>query len=287
MIPLPPSRPGASPRVYDAFIAIDWSGAVKANGIAIAEADARRRTVRPVPPPPGGWTRLGAMIWLAARLRRGPPACVGVDCAFGLPYEPGIGYLDGRVPGVADLFSLWDVVEDAAGAAPDLGGGPVVDDPRFAPSFWRHGPTPPHWRDGAATRRLVERVVAARRLGNPVSVFKLAAASKQVGKASLAGMRALRHLRDDLGDALAVWPVETPRPGQSVALEIFPHSVPSPGLRHGQTARLVGDGGGAGPFPGRIRCRLVTPRSRRSAGGEESTCVPMIIWAMPSSPLPV
>lgn len=226
---MPPSHP---PR-FSHIIALDWSGAQPARGIAVAEACCASRQVRPIPPPDRHWTRAAAADWLVARLRQGP-ALVGIDCAFGLPYVAAQGgYLEGRAPGVDSLTALWDLVDAASAGDADYAGRRAVDDPRLRPSYWISGPTPAHWRDGPTTRRLVERVSQQLGLGNPVSVFKLAAASKQVGKASLAGMRVLRHLRRSLGPpgagagqvgtgGLAVWPMEHPGVGDSAVVEIFP-----------------------------------------------------------------
>ncbi|ACI97863.1 hypothetical protein [Rhodospirillum centenum] len=213
--------PDPFPTAFDLHVGIDWTGAQPARGIAIAVVSPLDRIVRPVPPPGRHWRREEAVNWLLDRLAQGRRLLIGIDCAFSLPWVPGAGYLDGRVPGVADLFALWDLVEAAAGEASDDFAGAVVHDPRFAPSFWIAGPTPPHWGDGSTKRRRVEVAAAAGGFGTPVSVFKLAAASKQVGKASLAGMRSLRRLRREAGGRLAVWPAE-PVGARSVVCEIYP-----------------------------------------------------------------
>ncbi|MFM2045369.1 MAG: hypothetical protein RLY86_3945 [Pseudomonadota bacterium] len=215
MIPTMPHR-------FDRFIGIDWTGASPAKGIAIAVCD-RAGVVTPVPSPGRHWRRREAVDWLAGEIAAGDRLLIGIDCAFGLPIVPGVGYLDGRVPGVADMIALWDLVEGASAGAPDHFAGPAVLDPRLAPSFWISGTTPAHWGDGSTKRRMTEVAAAAGGLGTPVSVFKLAAAAKQVGKASLAGMRSLRALRAAVGpDRLSVWPVEEPGPGRSVVVEIYP-----------------------------------------------------------------
>jgi len=205
---------------FDQYVGIDWTGAEVAKGIGVAAADADGR-VHPILPPGRWWRRVEVVDRLAAEIRSGRRLLIGIDCGFGLPWVPGAGYLDGRVPGVDGLFALWDLVEDASGGAPDDFAGPAVLDPRFAPSFWINGRTPAHWGDGSTKRRRTEVVAAETGAGTPVSVFKLAAASKQVGKASLAGMRSVRRLKALCGDALAVWPVE-PVQGRSVVLEIYP-----------------------------------------------------------------
>ncbi|MEA1676695.1 hypothetical protein [Nitrospirillum sp. BR 11163] len=221
--------------VFDEYIGIDWTGALPARGIAIARVRPDEAAVHLVPPPGRHWTRRQAMDWVAGRLadhhRAGARALVGIDCGFSLPYVPGMGYLDGRAGDVDDMMGLWDVVDEAAGDGPgadDFCGTPALADPRLGPSFWLAGRRPAHWTDaeGGGKRRRVELVAARTGVGTPVSVFNLAAASKQVGKASLAGMRSLRHLKGSLGDALAVWPSEAltgpDGAARSAVTEIYP-----------------------------------------------------------------
>ncbi len=217
------SRP--DPHRFDLYIGIDWTGAkptgtAPPKGIAIAVATPDGM-VRPVPAPGRAWSRREAGDWVLARVREGLRVMAGFDFAFGLPWVPGVGYLDGRVPGLDGLFDVWDLVERASAGAPDDFAGPAVDDPRLGPSFWVSGPTPAHWGDGSTKRRRTEVAAARAGLGTPVSVFKLAAASKQVGKASLAGMRTLRRLRAEGEGAVAVWPAEL-MTDRSVIMEIYP-----------------------------------------------------------------
>lgn len=206
---------------FDLYLGIDWTGAQPARAVAVAACDAAG-LVQPVPPRGRFWERLEVAQWIADQAASGKRILAGFDFAFAMPWVPGPGYLDGRVPQVTGMTALWDLVEEASAGGADAFAGGAVLDPRLFPSFWINGPTPPHWGDGATKRRRVERVAADSGAGTPVSVFKLAAAAKQVGKASLAGMRTLRHLRGLMGDRLCIWPLDMPGPGQSVVMEIYP-----------------------------------------------------------------
>lgn len=205
---------------FDFCIGIDWSGAVPARGIAAAEVS--NGVARPIAPPSRHWSRGEIVEALAQRIEGGERLLVGIDCSLCLPWVPGEGYLDGRVPEIADLFQLWDLVEEAAQGAPDLSGGPVVADARFAASFWISGPRPAGWKEHPGKLRQAEIAALRGGHGQPVSVFHLAAGARQVGKASLAGMRAARALKRRLGDRLRVWPAESVAPGTSVIAEAFP-----------------------------------------------------------------
>lgn len=206
---------------FDLYVGIDWTGAQPARAVAVAACDPSG-LVRPVRPAGRYWQRREAADWIVAQASGGRRVLAGFDFGFAMPFVPGAGYLDGRVPDVTDMFALWDLVDQASADGADDFAGAAVGDPRLAPSFWSNGPTPAHWGDGSTKRRRVEVAAAQTGAGTPVSLFKLAAASKQVGKASLAGMRTLKRLRALMGDNLAVWPVQAPAPGQSVVLEIYP-----------------------------------------------------------------
>jgi hypothetical protein len=85
---------------------------------------------------------------------------------------------------------------------------------------------------GAAySRRLreTERRAQAGGRGTPESVFNMVGA-RQVGKASLSGMRALRGLKSQ--DGVAIWPFEAPGTARLVAVEAFPTAF----------VRLAGEG---------------------------------------------
>ncbi|MDG5494318.1 hypothetical protein [Niveispirillum sp. BGYR6] len=208
-------------RQFDLYLGIDWTGAQPARSVAMAACDAAG-LVCPIQPQGRFWERLEVARWIADQAAGGKRILAGFDFAFAMPWVTGQGYLDGRVPDVADMPALWDLVEEASAGGADAFAGAAVLDPRLFPSFWINGPMPSHWGDGSTKRRLVEKVAADTGAGTPVSVFKLAAAAKQVGKASLAGMRTLRHLHGLMGDRLCVWPLEIPGPGQSVVMEIYP-----------------------------------------------------------------
>lgn len=205
---------------FDRFVGIDWSGREKNyKGVTVAHCG-QDGLVHPAVPATGHWRREAVAHWIAERIGRGERLLVGFDFGFSLPWREGVGYLDGRVD-QSHMFDLWDLVHVAAnGAADDFGAAAIVD-PRFRPSYWTKGTRPAHWADGTSKQRQTEIAAAAGGLGRPESLFKLIG-SKQVGKASLAGMLTLRRLRRLAGDRLAVWPAQTPGPGQSVVVEIFP-----------------------------------------------------------------
>jgi hypothetical protein len=204
-------------RSFDSYIAIDWSGADgRYGGISVATCAPGSTAPRLVPPDGGRWTRAAVAGWLDGELKSGRRLLIGCDFAFGLPYEEH-GYLAGAAPELADIFALWDAIDDASAGAGDFGCAPVLADPRFAPLYWQRGRQPAAW---ILRQRRAERACAAATGTHPECVFKLIGA-KQVGKASLTGIRVLRHVHLHNRSRLAVWPFE-PIGTKSVLAEIYP-----------------------------------------------------------------
>lgn len=203
---------------FDRYVAIDWSGADgRYTGVSVAWCAPGRGAPRLATPPGARWTRTAIADWLDGQVRSGTRLLIGFDFAFGMPFEPGLGYLAGAAPAVADLFALWDLIENASRDAADFGCAPALADPRLAPLYWCSGRRPPSW---TARQRLAEIACAGATGTRPECVFKLIGA-KQVGKASLSGIRVLRHVCVRNRGKVAVWPLE-PAGARSVMVEIYP-----------------------------------------------------------------
>jgi hypothetical protein len=201
---------------FDAFIAIDWSGAARGyDGIAVAICRGGRSAPKLIPPPRVRWTRLEIAEWLKRRLESGQRLLIGFDFAFSFPYE-NCGYLGGQAQGIDDTFALWRLIEAKSGGDSDFGCAHFIGDPTFAQLFWTAGPRPKEWVE---RKRRTEHACAESTKTRPDTLYKLLH-SKQVGKASITGMRVLHHLRSCRADCVAIWPFETPH--ASVIVEIYP-----------------------------------------------------------------
>jgi hypothetical protein len=146
---------------------------------------------------------------------RGKRLLIGLDFAFGFPYED-IGYLSGQAGGIDNIFALWRLIEARSAGDYDFGCSRFIDDPDFAHLFWKAGPKPTAWIE---RKRRTEHACAEATKTRPDTLYKLLH-SKQVGKASITGMRVLNHLRACKGDCVSIWPFETPR--TSTVVEIYP-----------------------------------------------------------------
>jgi len=203
---------------FDAFVAIDWSGAKGPGYKGIAVAMCAPGGAPPYLVRPGHrWTRTEIAEWLEGKLQGAERLLVGFDFAFAWPLGArGYRGLDGT--STWSVFDLWDAIEDSSGGEDDFGCQAVVDHKRFAPLFWtdKDRIMPMDWRPGI---RQAECACIGETGARPESVFKLVG-PKQVGKAALTGMRVLRHLRIGNEDRVSVWPYEPAR--DSVLVEIFP-----------------------------------------------------------------
>jgi hypothetical protein len=201
---------------FDAFIAVDWSGAVRGyDGIAVAICRNGRTAPRLISPPGVHWTREEIAQWLTRLLAGGQRLLIGFDFAFSFPYEE-CGYLGGQARGIDNTFALWEMIEATSSGDSDFGCSQFLGHPNFAPLFWKAGPKPERW---IARKRRTEHACAESTQTHPDTLYKLLH-SKQVGKASITGMRVLHHLRSSKGDCVVVWPFEIPT--SSAMVEIYP-----------------------------------------------------------------
>ncbi len=204
-----------TPPIFDRFVAMDWSGsrARRYDGIAVAVCAPGRSAPRLVEPGDRTWSRTAVADWLDREIARGVRMLVGLDFAFSFPFE-GDGYLAGRLPAARDVFDLWHAVDAMSCDDADFGCGGMVA--AHAPLFWTAGPRPADWVE---RRRLAERACGAATKTYPESLYKLLH-SKQVGKASMTGIRVLNEVRRRHSGRFTIWPFEPPT--GSVAVEIYP-----------------------------------------------------------------
>ena len=203
---------------FDTFVAIDWSGAARSyDGIAVATCGRGQSAPKSTAPPSGTrWTRRQVAEWLKSRIDGVQRLLIGFDFGFGFPFEPVDGYLGGNAPGIDDIFSLWLLIEAKSCAEADFGCTRFIADPIYASLFWTAGPKPRSWVE---RKRETEHACAKSTKTRPDTLYKLLH-SKQVGKASLTGMRVLHHVRSSTGNCVAIWPFERVR--HSAFVEIYP-----------------------------------------------------------------
>ena len=199
---------------FQAFLAIDWSGAAgeRHKGIAIARADAEGGPpvlLRPARP----WSRAEV---LALLLDLPEDTLVGMDLGFSLPFADRAAFFPGWPDSPSDARGLWAMVEQVCTDDAHLAANAFVDHPQASAYFRRHGGREGHLFGGGRGRfRVTERAQEA--LGcRPYSNFNLVGAA-QVGKASLTGMRLLHALQD----RLAIWPFRPLPATGSVLVEIY------------------------------------------------------------------
>ena len=169
------------------------------------------------PPSRTRWTRLDVARWICNQLDARNRFLIGLDFAFGFPFEnEAVGYLGGLAGHVDDIFALWELIERKSCPEPDFGCSVFTRDPTYSSLFWKTGPLPAAW---SARKRRTELVCAATTQTRPETVYKLLG-SKQVGKASITGIRVLHHIRSLKKERVAFWPFQKIR--GSAMVEIYP-----------------------------------------------------------------
>ncbi|MEM9287582.1 MAG: hypothetical protein AAGA36_04535 [Pseudomonadota bacterium] len=198
------------PGPFEAFIAVDWSGAKSGYQKKLTVARCTKGTQAPeLIAPEAGWSRQGIADFIAAQ---SAGTLTGFDFSFAPPFLDRGSYLPGEnVPG--EGLAFWHLVEDVCVADADCGAQSFVE------KAYRH-----HFYLGKADGtksdymrwRTCETVFNARGGGKAACVFDAIGAA-QVSKASFAGMRVLHRLAKEV----PIWPFMTPQPGASAVVEIY------------------------------------------------------------------
>ena len=196
---------------FEAYVAIDWSGAKgrRHKGIAVAEARGDRppRLIRP----DHIWSRTEVLGWLLKRARQ-EPTLFGFDFSFAPPFAELGSYLPGEtgVPETAREF--WAYVDSRSG-----------DDDLGAASFLEHIHRPHFYfgiADGVKADFVRFRQCDARlnaQGGRKTASAYDAIGAAQVAKASFSGMRLLHRL----DGKVALWPMDPMPSGGSAVVEIY------------------------------------------------------------------
>ena len=198
---------------FNAFVAIDWSGAKgrRHKGIAIAEArgDSAPRLVRPN----HVWSRLEVMSWVFARTRK-EPTLFGFDFSFAPPIVEKGEYLLGEPDVPKNAREFWAYV-DYICQDEDLGAASFLEQIHRRHFYFGIA-------DGAKADFVRFRQCDARlnaQGGRKTASAYDAIGAAQVAKASFSGMRLLHWLDGD--DALPIWPMDPLPATGSAVVEIY------------------------------------------------------------------
>lgn len=197
---------------FDAFVAIDWSGAKgkKHKGIAIAEA--RQGTGAPLLVRPGHvWSRKEVLDWLLEKAKC-ESTLFGFDFSFAPPFIERGSYLPGEAELPNDAKSFWSYV-DRVSLSEDLGAADFLE------TLHRR-----HFYFGVADGVKADFVhfrqcdaALNRQGGRKTASAYDAIGAAQVAKASFAGMRLLNRL----SGKIPIWPIDPLPPSGSAVVEIY------------------------------------------------------------------
>lgn len=214
---------------FSHYVGIDWTGAKgpRHPGLKVAMCEVGNTAPELIDPPSGtkNWSRLECTEWLAAGM--GLPSSarvlVGIDAAFGYPFNAESGYLrgDSKAQSAPDL---WQEIAQICGQAEDLFGGAFVERHARHYRFQRYNPEARTFDtvvDNDFFRpdlRLAEKICIDDKYGPCESVFNLIGAS-QVGKSALSTMNMLHRLKAARG--VAIWPFDHTTDNNIVLVEIY------------------------------------------------------------------
>lgn len=206
-----PDRDEPPPK-FEAFAAIDWSGAkgVRHKGIAVALCHEGDDAPALVAAPEGLWSRMAVADWLVDQAAL-QPTLFGFDFSFAPPFVTRGAYLPGDpVPETApELWAYVDTICDD----PDLGAASLLEVTHRRHFYFGKA-------DGVKAdfmhRRLCESLHNQSGGTKASSLYESIGAS-QVAKASFAGMRLLHRVRP----RVPVWPFDALPTSGSLVVEIY------------------------------------------------------------------
>ena len=196
---------------FEAYVAIDWSGAKgrRHKGIAIAEAreDCAPRLIRPG----HVWSRCEVLDWLLEKAAR-EPCLYGFDFSFAPPFAERGAYLPGEpdVPQIAREF--WAYVDRLADDE-DLGAASFLEQAHRRHFYF--GIADGVKADFVRFRRCDARLNAQG--GRKTASAYDAIGAAQVAKASFSGMRLLHRI----DGKVAIWPMDPLPEKGSAVVEIY------------------------------------------------------------------
>ena len=203
---------------FDRFIGVDWSGArgPRLSGLQVAVARAGRSAPQLVPCPDGKyWTRAAFVTWFTETMQPQHRVLAGFDFAFSFPRKDRGDFFPGVPGGPENAADLWQCVERICEGSDGYYAAPFVENEPYA-AYFQGG------NRYERRLRLTDKRCQDAGLGRPESIFRLVGPA-QVAKGSLAGMRVLHHLRQDMKH-LSVWPFDVvPRTLPTiVAVDVYP-----------------------------------------------------------------
>ena len=196
---------------FDAFFAIDWSGAKgrRHKGIAIAEArgDSAPRLVRPG----HAWSREEVADWLLRQAAK-EPSLFGFDFSFAPPIQERGEYLPGETAVPRTAREFWAYVESRC-EDEDLGAASFLEQAHRRHFYFgiADGVKADFVRFRQCDARLNEQG------GRKTASAYDAIGAAQVAKASFSGMRLLHRL----AGKIAIWPMDPLPADGSAVVEIY------------------------------------------------------------------
>jgi hypothetical protein len=196
---------------FDAFVAIDWSGAKGGRHKGIAIAEARGETAPRLIRPDHVWSRTEVADWLLERAGR-EPTLFGFDFSFAPPIVEKGEYLLGEpeVPRTAREF--WAYVDERCDDA-DLGAASFLEQVHRRHFYF--GIADGVKADFVRFRQCDARLNAQG--GRKTASAYDAIGAAQVAKASFAGMRFLHRI----AGRVAIWPMDPIPDAGSAVVEIY------------------------------------------------------------------
>ncbi len=199
---------------FDTFVGIDWSGDKNKFQKGISVAICKEGTNAPIiiKPKDKYWSRSSLLIWIKEVIKENN-ILIGIDFAFSYPYQDKLSYFPGQFENISNPKSLWKLINDINKNFNNFYGGGIWKKKSFA-DFYN---SPGFKGSKYQSRRRQTEIDAKNKVHSPSPTFNCVGPGS-VGTGSLAGMRFLNYLKDEI----SIWPFENINSKKKVMVEIFP-----------------------------------------------------------------
>ena len=200
---------------FDTFVGIDWSGDKNKfqKGISVAICNKGESAPKIIKPSKDKYWSRSSLLSLIKEIKKENNILIGIDFAFSYPFNDGLSYFPGLSKTLSSPKNLWRLINDINKNFDNFYGGGVWKKKPFADYY----NSPSFKGKKYQSRRRQTEIDAKNKIHSPSPTFNCVGPGS-VGTGSLAGMRFLHHLKDQV----SIWPFDTINIKNIILVEIFP-----------------------------------------------------------------
>ena len=200
---------------FDTFVGIDWSGDKNKfqKGISVAICNKGTSAPKIIKPNKNMYWSRSSLFCFIKEIKKKNNVLLGIDFAFSYPFNEELSYFPGLNKTPTNPKNLWKLINEININFDNFYGGGVWQKKPYADYYNSPGFKGSKYK----SRRRQTEIDAKNKIHAPSPTFNCVGPGS-VGTGSLAGMRFLHHLKDQV----SIWPFKKINYKKIVLVEIFP-----------------------------------------------------------------